>query len=330
MNKFLKLFKNRKRWILIGLGVLLVSATAAKLAHRHRAFYKFMPKEEIKAYFNANIKPVLTAYRTNLDNELSATEKQQIVEVRDALKALKDSKKEMGKALREKRKNDEEITPEEEAEIRSTMREMRKLTQSIWDIADAHSAFFDDMFEATSTQRKEWREDIHDIVKTHRETMREEFRKGDGNLGEGHLGKGQDFRKGRRGRGHEGFGRHGRHRGNPMMALAGPHAEVMFLLWDPSNPFFDEEERAAFEQNAVTYPNPTANGSSLQYKVNQSGPVKIVMLNAKGEVEATLLEKPLEAGEYTLENDVSGLQSGVYFYKITTAEGTVTRRFVKE
>ena len=209
----------------------------------------------------------------------------------------------MGKALREKRKNDEEITPEEEAEIRSTMREMRKLTQSIWDIADAHSAFFDDMFEATSTQRKEWREDIHDIVKTHRETMKEEFKKGEGHLGEGHLGKGdlgegQGFRKGeglpgkgRRGRGHEGFGRHGRHHGNPMMALAGPHAEVMFLLWDPSNPFFDEEERAAFEQNAVTYPNPTVNGSSLQYKVSQSGPVKIVMLDAKGEVKATLLEK---------------------------------------
>lgn len=330
MNRFLKFFKNRKRWIFIGLGVLLISTTAAKLAHRHRAFYKFMPKEEIKAYFDTNIKPVLTEYRTNLDNELTASEKQQITEVKEALKALKDSKKEMGKALREKRKNGEEITPEEEAEMRSTMREMRKLTQGLWDIADAHSAFFDNMFEATSTQRKEWKEDIHDIVKTHRESMKEEMEKGEGKLGEDRLGKGQGFKKGRRGRGHEGFGHHGKHRGNPMMALAGPHAEVMFLLWDPSNPFFGEEKSTEFEQNAVTFPNPAANGSSLQYKVNQSGSVKIVMLNAKGEIEATLLEKQLEAGEYTLENNVSDLQSGVYFYKITTPEGTVTRRFVKE
>ncbi len=327
MKYYKNFLENNKRWLFIGLGLVLISATAANLVRqKHRSGMRWMPKEEVKAYFEANILPVLKDYRTALDAALSSEEKQNIEEIRTNLKALKESKRALGKSLREKRKNGEELTMEERANLRATMREMRQLMQKAWNITDAHSDFYDNMFEATETQREQWRADIFELVKTHRAEVSLDKKGLNDKLsgGKGHR------RKPRLREEHK--GPHGTQlgRGPGPLAMLGSQSEVFFLLWNPDEPFFTEEEKAELEDGFTIYPNPAYGGSNLTYKVLQAGKVNIAFIDSKGEILLTLLDEEREAGEYNLNNDVSSLQEGVYFYKITTASGTTTKRFVKK
>jgi hypothetical protein len=47
-------------------------------------------------------------------------------------------------------------------------------------------------------------------------------------------------------------------------------------------------------------------------------PIYISLINLLGQEERILLNETREAGEHTLQFDVSGLNSGVYFVKLTS------------
>ncbi|WP_460502975.1 T9SS type A sorting domain-containing protein, partial [Hymenobacter agri] len=75
------------------------------------------------------------------------------------------------------------------------------------------------------------------------------------------------------------------------------------------------------------YPNPTPDGKLTLTLSNAHAPVQLLVLNALGQVvyRATV---PASANAQPL--DLSALPSGVYLLRATTAEGTATRRFVRE
>jgi DNA-binding beta-propeller fold protein YncE len=84
------------------------------------------------------------------------------------------------------------------------------------------------------------------------------------------------------------------------------------------------------------YPNPfnptTEIKFSLPYVIAgetiQSQPVALTVYNVLGKEIATLLNEELIAGEYEVEFDATGLQSGVYFYQLKANDYIDTRKMI--
>ena len=75
------------------------------------------------------------------------------------------------------------------------------------------------------------------------------------------------------------------------------------------------------------YPNPTPDGKLTLTLSNAHAPVQLLVLNALGQV---VYRTSVTAAATAQPLDLSALPSGVYLLRATTAEGTATRRFVRE
>ena len=67
------------------------------------------------------------------------------------------------------------------------------------------------------------------------------------------------------------------------------------------------------EQN---YPNPFNPSTKINYSIKEAGKVKLIIYNLIGETVSVLVDRNQEAGYYTVDFDATGLESGVYFYKL--------------
>jgi len=83
----------------------------------------------------------------------------------------------------------------------------------------------------------------------------------------------------------------------------------------------------AVEQNE---PNPASNMTKINYSVGFDVPTNISLYNSYGEKVVTLLNQSLAAGDYELSVNVNllGLSSGVYFYKIDCGTWSETKSMV--
>ena len=68
------------------------------------------------------------------------------------------------------------------------------------------------------------------------------------------------------------------------------------------------------------YPNPARGLSSIQLKLAERGYVRLQLVNAKGTVVQTLVEKELGAGEHNLKLEAGSLTSGAYFVTLERGE----------
>ncbi len=77
------------------------------------------------------------------------------------------------------------------------------------------------------------------------------------------------------------------------------------------------------------YPNPTAGDVALSFSLaadNQA--VSLAVYDLSGRLVETILENTLAAGRYTVHWDASATPAGVYFYRLSTAEESLTHRLV--
>lgn len=84
-------------------------------------------------------------------------------------------------------------------------------------------------------------------------------------------------------------------------------------------------EKYSLSQN---YPNPFNPATNIKLQIPESGLVKLVVFDVTGREVAELVNETLNAGEYKVDFNASGLTSGVYFYKLTSAGFTETKRMV--
>jgi hypothetical protein len=76
------------------------------------------------------------------------------------------------------------------------------------------------------------------------------------------------------------------------------------------------------------YPNPVTATSVLEYTLpNSTERVRIQVLNTLGQVVATLLDSPQQAGKQRVNLDAAALSSGAYFYRISTESLVETGTF---
>jgi hypothetical protein len=81
----------------------------------------------------------------------------------------------------------------------------------------------------------------------------------------------------------------------------------------------------ALRQN---YPNPFNPVTTIQFDIPEAGEVRLDVYNILGEKVATLVQGRHEIGRYTIRWDASGMASGMYFYRISSAKFTATKKLV--
>jgi len=79
------------------------------------------------------------------------------------------------------------------------------------------------------------------------------------------------------------------------------------------------------EQN---YPNPFNPETTIGFKLNSAALVNLSVFNSKGELVQELVNGMQSVGAHSIKFNATGLNSGVYFYKLTTPEKSVTQKMV--
>ncbi|UCE66843.1 MAG: M6 family metalloprotease domain-containing protein [Candidatus Zixiibacteriota bacterium] len=77
---------------------------------------------------------------------------------------------------------------------------------------------------------------------------------------------------------------------------------------------------------AQNYPNPFNASTNISFSLPQAGDLKIVIYDLLGRVVDIPLNEFKEAGGHTISWDGDKFTSGIYFYRLETAEGSYTRR----
>jgi len=77
---------------------------------------------------------------------------------------------------------------------------------------------------------------------------------------------------------------------------------------------------------AQNYPNPFNAATKVSYDLATSGNVSLKVYDISGRLVETLVDRYQEAGGHTASWDASGVSSGVYFYKLSTADYTCTKK----
>jgi len=76
------------------------------------------------------------------------------------------------------------------------------------------------------------------------------------------------------------------------------------------------------------YPNPFNPATEINFSLAKAAKVNITVYNAKGEMVKSLVNSNLSAGYHSVNFNASGLNSGVYIYKMTTQENSFTRKMI--
>ncbi len=76
------------------------------------------------------------------------------------------------------------------------------------------------------------------------------------------------------------------------------------------------------------YPNPFNPSTIISYSLSQSGKVVLKVFNSIGEEVAELVNKEMNAGNYSVKFDATNLSSGIYFYRISAGNFVKTNKML--
>lgn len=79
------------------------------------------------------------------------------------------------------------------------------------------------------------------------------------------------------------------------------------------------------EQN---YPNPFNPATTINFELTQNGPVTLKIYDILGNLVTTLVNEVKPAGRHLISFDASGFSSGVYFYTLSSKEGTINKKML--
>jgi len=76
------------------------------------------------------------------------------------------------------------------------------------------------------------------------------------------------------------------------------------------------------------HPNPFNPVTTIRFNLEQAGPARLTVVDLRGRQVAVLADGVLAAGEHACSFNGSNLASGVYIYRLETAEATLSRRMI--
>ncbi len=76
------------------------------------------------------------------------------------------------------------------------------------------------------------------------------------------------------------------------------------------------------------YPNPFNPSTTIEYKLDTAGDIRVVIYNVVGEEVATLVNEYKVAGQHLVSFDASKLSSGMYLYRLETGTSMLTKKML--
>ncbi|MCP4355504.1 MAG: T9SS type A sorting domain-containing protein, partial [Proteobacteria bacterium] len=76
------------------------------------------------------------------------------------------------------------------------------------------------------------------------------------------------------------------------------------------------------------YPNPFNPDTSIKFFNKLNGEVRLTVFNTKGEMVRELLNSNLTSGMHSVKFNAAGLNSGLYYYSIRTADKNIVRKLI--
>jgi len=76
------------------------------------------------------------------------------------------------------------------------------------------------------------------------------------------------------------------------------------------------------------YPNPFNPSTTIEFSITRNEMVNLSIFNILGEEVTTLINSDMTAGKHTVNFNAAGLNSGIYFYRITTPSQSVTKKMM--
>lgn len=77
------------------------------------------------------------------------------------------------------------------------------------------------------------------------------------------------------------------------------------------------------------YPNPFSNSTTIEYELNLSGKVEIIILNHLGMQIEKIVQENQQSGKHQYVWDTFGLPTGIYFVHVWVGQETITKKIVK-
>lgn len=109
---------------------------------------------------------------------------------------------------------------------------------------------------------------------------------------------------------------------------------IHILFQDSIGNFVEESQTSIETQNIATsfelyqnYPNPFNPVTNIEFSLQKKSPVTLSIFNSKGELVKTLYDSK-NKGFHSITFDASNLNSGIYFYKLTTENNSETRKML--
>jgi hypothetical protein len=90
-----------------------------------------------------------------------------------------------------------------------------------------------------------------------------------------------------------------------------------------------EELSPGNDFNALIYPNPANTNARLQFRLENPSDLQIGIYNLLG-AEVMKIEGSYQGGEQDVELDITPLQAGIYFCRISSAASSETIKFIKQ
>ena len=118
----------------------------------------------------------------------------------------------------------------------------------------------------------------------------------------------------------------------PKQTELSKHEKRMFLLLNPAVDFslddWNSITKGEGKHQAVAYPSPANKNQTLEFQVSQEGRVTVEILDESGRLVRQLFSKNMDKGAHNMNVSVSDLSPQIYFYRITTDEGSTMLKFV--
>jgi len=102
---------------------------------------------------------------------------------------------------------------------------------------------------------------------------------------------------------------------------------IKVMIATDINDEFDNLLPKAFDL-AQNYPNPFNPSTSIDYSLPRAGYISLKVYNVIGQEAATLYEGFQSAGNHRVEFQASNKPSGIYFYRLTHQDGSVTKKML--
>ena len=289
------------RFLTLALAALLSTSVAGHAQSGQQHPHEDRPaRREVAAYYQANVLPVVRQQRQKLEAQLSAPDRAQLATYRSQLKDVKTR----GKALRQSLHpagtpagTRPELTDAQRQQMQQLRTETRDIMQRVAQLAKQYEANIAQLAREVEPQKEKWAADMKAIVSKNATSEQQENTS------------------------HHGHRMHGDGQLRPYFR------PVAFLLMEPG----EAATTASSLGGTSFYPNPAGATSQLAFDVKKAGTVSVDLLDKNGSKLRTLVPAfQAEPGARTQQLDLHDLPAGTYFYKITTASGSETKRFVKE